>query len=62
MYPDYVSRQYIKEKMDGLNNYMNGLNLEDDTLLDKVDDEEVNRVRFAVKNYCEALLNEFGWR
>ena len=27
----------------------------------KIDNELVERDRFAIRNYCEAILNEFGW-
>ena len=61
MYPDYVSRRYLNEKFSNLKDVMKSLEIDDESIDDKVDNELVERDRFAVRNYCEAILNEFGW-
>jgi len=61
MYPGYVSRRYLNEKFSNLNEIMKSLEIDDDSIEDKIDSELVERDRFAIRNYCEAILNEFGW-
>lgn len=61
MYPGYVSRRYLNEKFSNLNEVMKSLEIDNDSIEDKIDNELVERDRFAIRNYCEAILNEFGW-
>lgn len=61
MYPGHVSRRYLSEKSEKLMSELNLIKINDTSADDRVSEDEVERVRYAVKSYCNSILNEFGW-
>ena len=61
MYPQYVSRKYLKEKFDKLENSMRHVfEIDNDNLDDKIDINLVNKEKYAIQNYINSILNEIG--